>query len=67
MASADGFLVEVRGEPGGTGGLLACPRGIQPNPGQYLLACSSVETEPLPVALFPTPLRPSSFPLPAWL
>jgi hypothetical protein len=72
MASADGFLVEVRGEPGGTGGLLACPRGIQPNPGQYLLACSSVETEPLPVALFPASLPGTEIalapPLPsAWM
>jgi hypothetical protein len=53
MATADGFLIEVRGEPGGTGGLLACPLSIQPKPGQYMLASSALQTEPLPVPLFP--------------
>lgn len=56
MASADGVLVEVRGEPGGAAGLLVCPRAVQPQPGQYLLGYSPLQPDPLPAALFPASL-----------
>jgi hypothetical protein len=72
MATAEGFLIEVRTEVGGTGGILACPRNIQPGPGQYLLAASVNPNEILPANLFPASLPGADIalapPLPAfWL
>ena len=59
MAPTSGILSEIRStslEPAGPSGLLACPRSIQPGPGQYLLATSPSTAEVLPTPLFPAAL-----------
>jgi NAD(P)H-flavin reductase len=72
MSAAEGVLIEIRVEAGGSGGILSCPRNIQPGPGQYLLAASTDRNETLPVVLFPASLPAVEIslapPLPAsWL
>lgn len=52
MLRCEVTLVEVRMESGGTGGRIACPPGLRPDPGQYLLAHAPGQDEALPTALF---------------
>ncbi len=46
-------LIELRLNPAGLEGLLACPPTIRPLPGQYLLAFAPGQSEALATALFP--------------
>lgn len=46
-------LIELRFNPAGLEGVLACPPTIRPLPGQYLLAFAPGQTEALAVPLFP--------------
>ncbi len=54
MAIGIGALLELRLEPEGLSGRIACPPGLRPRPGQYLVAASPDPGEPLPVVLFPS-------------
>ena len=56
MPTAWGKLLEIRQEAGGLAGTLACPPGMHPAPGQYLLASSLSSHETAPTPLFPTSL-----------
>ena len=57
--------------PGQTGGVVACPPGLIPAPGQYWLAHAPALQEPLPTALFAARILPEGIHLapplpPAW-
>jgi hypothetical protein len=54
MAESTGELLELRLTPSGLGGLLRCPKPMQPAAGQYLLANAPESDELLPVTLFPS-------------
>jgi len=56
MPTALGKLLEIRQEAGGLSGTLACPPGMHPAPGQYLLASSLSPHETAPTPLFPASL-----------
>jgi hypothetical protein len=56
MPSAIGRLIEIRQEPDGLSGVIACPPGMQPSAGQYLLASSDHPSEVIPTVLFPAAL-----------
>lgn len=56
MPTAWGKLLEIRQEAGGLSGTLACPPGMHPAPGQYLLASSLSPHEAAPTPLFPASL-----------
>ncbi len=58
MAVGVGTLLELRLEPEGLSGRIACPPGLRPRPGQYLVAASPDPGEPLPVVLFPSAISP---------
>jgi hypothetical protein len=61
MLRAEITLLEVRLEGEGLiGGLIECPPGLQPAPGQYLLAHAIGCAEPLPSALFAARLLPGA-------
>ncbi len=53
MPSADGKLVEIRQDTHGLSGVLACPPGVRPAAGQYLLACGDHPSEVIATPLFP--------------
>ncbi len=63
------MITEIRLETGGLGGRIACPPGLRPVPGQYLVASSIGSLDPLPVALFPSIIETGALciapPLPA--
>jgi dihydroorotate dehydrogenase electron transfer subunit len=60
MQRAEITLTEVRLDPDGLlSGLVECPPGLAPAPGQYLLAHASGSAETLPAALFPAGLLPT--------
>ncbi len=58
MAIGIGTLLELRLEPEGLSGQIACPPGLRPRPGQYLVAASPDPGESLPVVLFPSAISP---------
>jgi hypothetical protein len=58
MAIGVGTLIELRLKPEGLSGQIACPPGLRPRPGQYLVAASPDPGEPLPVVLFPSRISP---------
>ncbi|GAP15386.1 2-polyprenylphenol hydroxylase [Longilinea arvoryzae] len=53
MPTAFCDLIELRLNPAGLEGLLACPPTIRPLPGQYLLAFAPGQSEALATPLFP--------------
>lgn len=53
MPTAYCDLIELRLNPAGLEGLLACPATIHPLPGQYLLAFAPGQSEALATPLFP--------------
>jgi NAD(P)H-flavin reductase len=52
MATGTGIILELRLEADGLSGWLACPPGLRPAPGQYLVASSPDLSDPLPTVLF---------------
>jgi dihydroorotate dehydrogenase electron transfer subunit len=61
MQRAEITLLEVRLDaPHQLSGVVECPPGLAPGPGQYLLAHAVGSTDPLPTVLFPSGLLPSS-------
>ena len=57
MANGIGTITEIRLEPDGLSGWIACPPVLRPNPGQYLIASSPDLCEPLPRILFPSAIQ----------
>jgi NAD(P)H-flavin reductase len=52
MATSAGMVLEMRLEAEGLSGWIACPPGLRPAPGQYLVAHTPDPGDPLPTVLF---------------
>jgi hypothetical protein len=57
MPTGTAILTELRLDPAGFSGVIACPPALRPAPGQYLAASGPDPYEPLPAILFPAGLE----------